>query len=397
VRAVDTLRRPERPSPAASRPTELVVCSLEAWDDVWRRNQFLVDGLLRRNPVLRVLFVEPAADPLFDLGSRRVPALPRFRTLTDDGRLRTFRALKPLPRRLGALADRVLLSQVRLAVRALGFRHPVLWVNDVTYALLIGHTGWPSLYDVTDDWLLAPAPRRELERIRRLDELALERADEVVVCSTALAASRGKRRAVSLIPNAVDVAHFRRPRPRPRDLPRAPVAVYAGTLHESRLDVDLVVELARELRQLDIVLVGPDALGPSERQALQEHANIRVLGARPYEDVPGYLQHGDVIIVPHRITPFTGSLDPIKAYECLAIDTPTVATPIAGFREHGDTLHVVSPDEFSRRVAEVVTGHFPSREAKDVPQWDERAAEFESILRRASRARQGRAATGDGA
>ena len=42
--------------------SDLVVCSLEPWDDVWRRNQFLVDGLLRRDPDLRVLFVEPPSD-----------------------------------------------------------------------------------------------------------------------------------------------------------------------------------------------------------------------------------------------------------------------------------------------------------------------------------------------
>ena len=43
--------------------TDLVVVSLERWDDVWRRNQHLVAGLLQRDPDLRVLFVEPPADP----------------------------------------------------------------------------------------------------------------------------------------------------------------------------------------------------------------------------------------------------------------------------------------------------------------------------------------------
>ena len=43
--------------------TDLVVMSLERWDDVWRRNQHLVAGLLADDPALRVLFVEPPADP----------------------------------------------------------------------------------------------------------------------------------------------------------------------------------------------------------------------------------------------------------------------------------------------------------------------------------------------
>ena len=32
--------------------TDLVVVSLEAWDDVWRRNQHLVAGLLRSDAAL---------------------------------------------------------------------------------------------------------------------------------------------------------------------------------------------------------------------------------------------------------------------------------------------------------------------------------------------------------
>ena len=208
--------------------SELVVCSLEPWDEIWRRNQFLVDELLRRNSGLRVLFVEPPADVLFDLTQRRRPDMPRFRRLAADGRLTAFRPLKALPRRLGPPADALLLWQVRLAVRRVGFERPVLWINDVTYAPLIEQTGWPSLYDVTDDWLLAPSPPRELERLRRLDALALAHADEVVVCSPALARSRGTTRPVSLVPNGVDVDHFRRPRPRPSDLPAAPTAVYVG-------------------------------------------------------------------------------------------------------------------------------------------------------------------------
>ncbi|MGE0307285.1 MAG: glycosyltransferase family 2 protein, partial [Acidimicrobiia bacterium] len=40
----------------------IMVCSLEPWDEVWRRNQFLVRELLRRDPNRQVLWVEPAFD-----------------------------------------------------------------------------------------------------------------------------------------------------------------------------------------------------------------------------------------------------------------------------------------------------------------------------------------------
>lgn len=362
---------------------ELVVCSLEAWDDVWRRNQFFTDALLHRDPALRVLFVEPPVDVLFDLTRLRRPARPRVTALRDDGRLHAFCPLKLLPRRLGSLSDRLLLRQVLLAARRLGFTRPTLWINDVTYAPLIRSTGWPTLYDVTDDWLLAPLPPREITRLRALDEVALAHAHEVVVCSPALATSRGRERAVTLVPNGVDAEHFRHPRARPRDLPPAPTAIYAGTLHDARLDVELVIELARSLPTLSIVLVGPDALETPARHQLSAEPNIHLLGSRPYADVPAYLQHSDVVLVPHRVTPFTESLDPIKAYECLAVETPTVATPVAGFRELGEHVTVAPGESFVTAVRATLSTS-PRRPGSAGPaSWTERVQAFEIVLTRA--------------
>jgi len=59
----------------------------------------------------------------------------------------------------------------------------VLWINDSTYAPLVERTGWPSVYDVTDDWLLVDAGPREQERQQRNDATLLRTVSEVVVCS----------------------------------------------------------------------------------------------------------------------------------------------------------------------------------------------------------------------
>jgi glycosyltransferase involved in cell wall biosynthesis len=356
---------------------ELVVCSLEAWDEVWRRNQFFVDALLRREPALRVLFVEPPADPLHDLAGHRSPHGPRARRVGRDARVRAFRPLKPLPRRAGPVADAALLLQVTAAARLTRLRRPTLWLNDLTYAPLVRR--WQTVYDVTDDWLQAPASAREHARLQGLERLALDAAAEVVVCSPELARTRGAARPVALIPNAVDAEHFRRPRARPTDLPPGPVAVYVGSLHDSRLDVELVAELAAAVT---VALVGPDSLDGRARSLL-DAAGVHRLGPRPYDDVPAYLQHADVVVVPHRVNAFTESLDPIKAYECLAVATPTVATPVAGFRELAGELTVVEGDGFVEAVRAALSA--PARTVGDVPGWDERAAAFAEVLERAAR------------
>jgi len=156
-----------------------------------------------------------------------------------------------------------------------------------------------------------------------------------------------------------------------------------GSLHEARVDVELVVELAQALPDVTLVFVGPISLNATSERALAGLPSVVLLGERPYRDVPAYLQHADVVIIPHIVSAFTESLDPIKAYECLAIDRPTVATPVAGFREHGNVLNIVSRDEFPARVASVLQ-ETPSR-VRDVGPigWDERAAAFEQALLRA--------------
>jgi glycosyltransferase involved in cell wall biosynthesis/GT2 family glycosyltransferase len=369
----------------------LVVCSLEAWDEVWRRNQFLVRELLRADAHRRVLFVEPPFDVAHELrrrGSRR-PA-PGLRPLEDDGRIVRVEPRKVWPRLLGPFADRSLRRQITSAAAELGFDRPDLWVNDPSFAPLVDGTSWPATYDITDDWTKAGGPTRVRQRVERREARLLDACGAVVVCSSDLAgARRAARPDLEVIPNAVDVEHFTRPRPRPADLPRAPVAVYVGTLHDDRLDVDLVVELASALPEVGIALVGPDSLSPSAQAELGLCSNVHLLGPRAYDDVPGYLQHADVVIVPHLRTPFTESLDPIKAYECVAVGRPTVATPVAGFRGLGPPVVCAEPPAFVAAVRAALASPVEATEltmrggGAVLPSWAARGQAFRDALVRA--------------
>ena len=243
----------------------LVMISLEPWDEVWRRNQYIVDGLLRRSPTLEVLFIEPPADPLHAIAAHARPhfGLGLRRAVGYEGRLHLHQPTKLLPRVLGPTADALLGASVAGAVSRLGWRSGVLWINDPGAAHLVGRSGWPSLYDVTDDWVEATRGAREHERIRQGDAFLLGFCDAVVLCSPALLRAKSGIRptnamAPRLIPNAVDRERYQRRRTRPDDLPSGPVAVYVGTLHEDRLDVDLLVQTADALASVggEVVLGG---------------------------------------------------------------------------------------------------------------------------------------------
>jgi glycosyltransferase involved in cell wall biosynthesis len=171
------------------------------------------------------------------------------------------------------------------------------------------------------------------------------------------------------------------------DLPEAPVALYLGTLHEDRLDVALVDALAAARPDLAVVLVGPDVLSAPSRHALDRHENVHRVGPRPYDQVPGYLQHADVLLVPHVVSSFTDSLDPIKAYEYLAVRRPVVTTPVAGFRELGAPVRVAGRGEFVAAVDDALhDGPAPSPSVA-LPSWRQRADAFAAALRAARGAR----------
>lgn len=381
--------------------TDLVVVSLEVWDEVWRRNQHLVAGLLRSGAVRRVLFVEPAVDTLHELRSGRRPqctatGLRRVELEGADGELWALRPRKMLPRRVDHSGDARRARAVAAAASRIGMERPVLWVNDPGGVEVLAVTGWPSLYDITDDWLVAERAETELKRLRRQEAELFAACDEVVVCSPALERTKSLQRSVVLIPNAVDLEPYRALQPRPEDLPGSPVALYLGTAHRDRVDVDLCVETARLLadapgdRRGTVVLVGPAPLPSADLEALRS-AGVHLLGPRPSEQVPAYLQHVDVLLVPHVLTDFTLSLDPIKAYEYRAARRRVVATPVPGFGDVEDPLvQAVSATSFPEAVVTAVTdplpwsGHLPD----DIPSWETRVEQMANVLSRVAGGRE---------
>lgn len=400
---------------------DLVVLSLEAWDGVWRRNQHLISGLLSSDPHLRVLFMEPPADPLHDLRQgRRISRGQRPKATAIDawdattaaptpstesapssasasaarsvpGRLFTARTMKLLPRRIDPYVDARLAAQTMRAAATLGMRHPVLWVNDPAGATLLRRTSWPALYDITDDWAVADRGDRIMARVADDDAFLVTHADVVVVCSPELLRRKSPLRGAGspplLVPNAVDLAAYRTLQARPTDLPAGRIALYAGTLHRDRLDVDLTAATAAALRGGGtLVLLGPNALEEADTRTLRKHGVV-ILGARPRGAVPAYLQHADVLLVPHVVTPFTESLDPIKLYEYQAVAAPVVATRVAGFRDWiAPRLTLADPAGFAPAVYELMHGG-PVRRRQatasalaSAPDWSVRVAAMRTAL-----------------
>ena len=332
---------------------DLIFVSLENWDEVWRRNQFICSALLRRFPNMRLLFVERPRDfsnavRMLQLSSLRRPAVRQSHDLLG---LTIFSPLKLFPNSIASarhLNARMLRRQLRKLTSEIGFKSPLLWINDHFAAHLCGHLGERGVvYDVTDDWTVMPSTgSAERARIIRADRELCERADLVVVCSQSLEDSRKPAaRRVARIPNGVDAAHYRcctqagvgssnadSSAERARNA-SGPVFGYLGSLHGDRLDTTLVLALADRWPSGKVVLCGPDFLSAIDHRKLKTRSNIEVRSAVPYADVPKVMAGFEVCILPHRCNAFTESLNPIKLWEYLASGKPIASTPVAGFRD----------------------------------------------------------------
>jgi glycosyltransferase involved in cell wall biosynthesis len=119
-----------------------------------------------------------------------------------------------------------------------------------------------------------------------------------------------------------------------------PVFGYTGTVHGDRVDVNLIASIAKAYPSATIAMVGPNLLDEADQQALNQFSNIVFTGAQPYSELPDIMRSFDICMVPHLVTPFTESLNPIKLWEYLAAGKPIVSTNVAGFRDFPELLFV---------------------------------------------------------
>lgn len=339
----------------------VVMVAMEDWHGVWRRFQPVSVELARRRPHEPLLYVGRHHD--VSHGIRRLSLRPVWRALRKPlyekvdayDNIYTMKPTKWLPNTIGWCRwlnrwhER---RQIRRAMKKLGIRRPLLFMNPYYAVHMPGRMGEAiSVYDVGDDWTKAPQKPWELERTIAEDDQQARQVDLTIVVSQALYdLMKPKNENTHLIPNGVFVdryegvaEHTIQPHAMCRDWPK-PVLGYTGTLHSTRIDVELLIRVADAYPQATLVLVGPDHLYEEDRRKLEKAPNIRIYGPVDFEEVPRLMAGFDIMIVPHRVNEFTESLSPLKYYEALAAGLPVASTPVTHFRDRPDLFCIGSRD-----------------------------------------------------
>ncbi len=386
------------------RTWDMVIVARDVWSDVRRRRHFLAAEWSHER---RVLYVEPPVSAprmlanRLDESQREQNSASHILKPPREVAPNVFAVtpLKPLfdsapgMRRINLA---VYAETVRAAVRHLAFDRPVLWITPEYGVHLLSRVPHRlSVYDVTDDWTEAGIPARQRRAIESDDRDLLDLADVVFAVSPRLLElKRRERPDAILMQNGVSLELYdlpETPAPPPELLAAVPPRVgYTGTLHADRLDIKLLCRLAELGRgQYSLVLVGPNHLSPSVLNTLRAYGNIHIIPAQPFRRLPAFVHNFDVCMIPHALTLFTHSLDPIKAYEYLACGRPIVSVPLNGMLPLADYVTMApTAEDFHEGIEEALAGCGASdpesrRAVARENSWERRAREIDAILERA--------------
>ncbi len=187
-----------------------------------------------------------------------------------------------------------------------------------------------TIYDNMDE---LSAFRGASPDLLRLEQELLETADLVFAGGWSLhEAKRSRHRSVHCLPSSVDVAHFGQARggdlPDPADqaaLPH-PRLGFFGVVDE-RMDLGFVAALAALRPDWQFVMLGPVVkIDPAD---LPRSGNVHWLGMKRYDELPAYLAHWDLALMPFALNESTRFISPTKTPEFLAGGLPVVSTPVA--------------------------------------------------------------------
>jgi O-antigen ligase/glycosyltransferase involved in cell wall biosynthesis len=333
--------RPDEPAIGS-----VIYVSTFEWSYHTARPQQLARVLADKVPVL---YVETTG--LRGVGARDLPRLLRRVRRGIAGRhvgLPTLWVFSPLvlPFHRSALARRLNRILLRDAVhgqaRDLGLKNPLLLISIPTAASidLLGHLDEAAaIYDCMDDLTVIPLVDRSVDA----SEIELgRRVDVLVAASEELKRLKAHiREDVVVVGQGVEVVHFQRPAPLPEDLARlpGPRLVFVGGI-DDRVDFELVEELARLRPEWSVVMIGPQLYVDAATRLTQP--NIHLLGPRSYGDLPGYLQHADVGLIPYRDTAWARACNPVKTLEYLAAGRGVVATDLPAVEQYRPLVKIAT-------------------------------------------------------
>ena len=275
----------------------------------------------------------------------------------------------------------------------IGQRRTVFWVcpNNFDFPS-IADRFQPDLVvsDVIDDQRKWPCSPRYREYLQRNYEEILGRTHLTFAnCRSVFEDMQEHTDNIHLLPNAAELLeeearHWKKPAELRRI--KGPVIGYVGNLDITRIDIDLLMTVAGERPDWNLVFIG-SMHKSREIRKLDKFSNVRFLGVRVYEEALRYIRHFDVAIIPHLDSELTRSMNPLKLYVYFSLHVPVVSTPIANIGDFREFVQVGrTPEEFIERIDHCLNNNPVSgnveriRSLLEVNSWNERVTRILTLV-----------------
>lgn len=261
----------------------------------------------------------------------------------------------------------VMRMQIAVVRWKLGLRNPIVWVACPTACDMALRMDKRSLvYQRTDRF--EDTPNVDAELIRRYDRRLKAEANLTVFVSTSLYREESSQcRKAVFLDHGVDYEIFvsaEKNQEVPADMVgiKKPIIGYFGGIADHKFDLELVQKVTTLLPEFSFVFVG-DA--PRAYRDILVHANVWMLGQKPYEKIPHYGKCFDVAILPWRRNSWTEAANPIKLKEYLALGKPIVSTPtFSELKPYLDVVYVAkTAEDFARAIEKALAEDNPERMA----------------------------------
>ncbi|MDR0961035.1 MAG: glycosyltransferase [Mediterranea sp.] len=243
----------------------------------------------------------------------------------------------PLFEQVNKYNNRLIGQYILQQAEQLGFKDYILFIdNDLFRSLHLKQIIAPKLtvyyrrdyFHATPYWM---------KHGRRCEERIAHNAD-VVIANSQLFVDELKpfNTNAHYAPTGVDLrlydATISRTKPADMQHIHSPIIGYTGALLESRLNTQMLYQVAEHMPQCNFVLVGPEDRHFAEH-ALHSLSNVYFLGSKQVEQLPDYIEFFDVCINPQIVNAITDGNYPLKIDEYLAMGKPIVATTTHAMRD----------------------------------------------------------------
>ncbi len=331
-----------------------------AWARYWRKLKSLTRGL-KRDPETGMYIYSPIFIPRYS------PAMLNF-----NGWLLSL--------------------QVKIISWRLKIKHPSAIVSMPTMTPAVERRKWVKVvFERCDDF--TTLPEADKDQIWALEKRLLEISDAAVYVHEGLMERElGLVKKSVLIGHGVDFDQFVAARPiegqratipeSMRDLPKPIIGFYGG-MDEFRMDVELMIKIARHIHPGTLVLIGPKQMDLSRVLAEQ---NVKHIDQVSPKDLAAYAAHFDVGIIPFLQNEFNEMCNPIKLKEYLALGYPIVVMKLPAFQAHESLIYTAnSHNEFLAGIDKALKENDLSliekrRAAVSGSSWDKVAARVAELL-----------------